>query len=52
MSLSQVPANKMTEMANTIEQLSAHVKKLESQINICLNNDNVTATILAWLEAG
>lgn len=42
----------MTETAKAIEELNAHIKKLEAQVNICLNNDRVTAAVLARLEAG
>lgn len=42
----------MADTANAIEALNAHVKKLEEQVNICLNNDRVTAAVLARLEAG
>lgn len=46
------PADKLSEMGNAIDLLNQHIKKLESQVNTCLNNDKITASILARLEAG
>lgn len=48
----QPSTDNVAEMGSAIERLNAHVKKLESQITLCFNNDKITASVLARLEAG
>lgn len=46
------PADKISEMGNAIDLLNQQVKKLELQVNTCMNNDKIAASILARGEAG
>lgn len=48
----QPPFDKIPEMASAIDSLKTQIKNLESQITICWNNDKVTESVLARLEAG